>query len=62
VVRINEILNKDIKPLYAPPRSGDIRHSLADITKAKGFGYDPKGNFRDELEEVVKWFMNNNNG
>jgi UDP-glucose 4-epimerase len=56
VSNINEILGKDIKPIYADPRSGDIKHSLADISKAKSFGYTPKGNFWDELTEVTVWF------
>lgn len=53
---INEILDKDIIPKYVDPRPGDIKHSLADISKARSFGYNPEGNFKDELAEVVKWF------
>jgi UDP-glucose 4-epimerase len=53
---IRELIGKDIKPKYVDPVPGDIKHSLADILKAKEFGYDPKGNFRDELGETVEWF------
>lgn len=53
---INEILGKEIRLVYTDPRAGDIKHSLADIIKAKTFGYNPKGNFKEELIEVVKWF------
>ncbi|KKG14406.1 GDP-D-mannose dehydratase [Methanosarcina sp. 2.H.T.1A.6] len=53
---INEILGKNIMPKYIDPRPGDIKHSLADISKARSFGYNPKGNFKDELAEVVKLF------
>jgi UDP-glucose 4-epimerase len=53
---INTILGKNIEPVYNDPRPGDIKHSLADISKAKNFGYSPQGNFRDELTEVVRWF------
>ncbi|WP_321418632.1 SDR family oxidoreductase [uncultured Methanomethylovorans sp.] len=56
VSHINSILGKDVKPTYVDSRPGDIKHSLADINKAKGFGYDPVGNFKDELAEVVRWF------
>jgi dTDP-D-glucose 4,6-dehydratase len=28
-------------PVYAPPRPGDIRHSVADISKARGLGWEP---------------------
>lgn len=55
---INEILGKDIKPVYSEPRLGDIKHSLADISRAKSFGYDPESNFKDELKETVEWFKN----
>ena len=30
---INELLEKDIEPIYVNPRPGDIKHSLADITE-----------------------------
>src|SRR5262249_47456027 len=33
--QINKILGKDIKPVYADPRPGDIKHSQADVTKAR---------------------------
>ncbi|WP_440953866.1 SDR family oxidoreductase [Methanosarcina sp. Mfa9] len=55
---INEILGKNIKPIYGDPRSGDIKHSLADISRAKTFGYSPENNFKEELAEVIKWFEN----
>ncbi len=53
---INEILGKNIKPKYIDPRLGDIKHSLADISKARNFEYIPKDNFNEQLAEVVKWF------
>ena len=40
--RINAILGTDIKPIHAPPRLGDIRHSVADIARAQAeLGYCP---------------------
>lgn len=56
---INEILGKEIKSVYADPRPGDIKHSLADISRAGGFGYNPKDEFKEELSKTVKWFKNN---
>jgi UDP-glucose 4-epimerase len=56
VAMINELLGKDIKPVYVPPRPGDIRHSLADITRAGGFSYSPSGDFREELRETIRSF------
>lgn len=54
---INEILGKGIKPVYTDPRPGDIEHSLAEISKAKEFGFNPIDNFKDELENVIEWFI-----
>ena len=53
---INELLDKDITPNYVDPRPGDIKHSLADINKAKSFGYNPKDNFKKELELTIEFF------
>lgn len=53
---LNEILGKDVEPVHNEERPGDIKHSLADISSARSFGYDPKGNFKNELRETVKWF------
>lgn len=56
---INEIMGKNIKSAYVDPRYGDIRHSLADIEKAKSFGYNPEIEFKKELIEVIRFFANN---
>ncbi len=53
---INEIIGKDIKPVYEKERPGDIKYSLSDISKAKSLGYNPKTDFKEELEETVEWF------
>jgi UDP-glucose 4-epimerase len=53
---INEILGKDVKSINVDLRPGDIKHSLADISKAKSFKYLPKENFKNELTEVTFWF------
>ena len=45
------------KPEYAPERGGDIKHSLADISKAeKHLGYKPKVNFEQGLQRTVEWY------
>ncbi len=49
---------KDIKPLHAPFRSGDVRHSQADISKAKALlGYNPCFDVQEGLKETVGWFI-----
>jgi nucleoside-diphosphate-sugar epimerase len=46
----------NIKPKYVAPRAGDIRHSLADITKAKEIlGYRPKVSLEQGLKRFIEW-------
>jgi UDP-glucose 4-epimerase len=46
------------KPIYGPPRAGDIRHSLADINRAsKELGYQPKVHCFDGLQKTVAWYL-----
>jgi UDP-glucose 4-epimerase len=45
--------NNTIKPVYQDARPGDILHSLADITRARTFGYRPKYSLEEGLREVI---------
>lgn len=57
VKELNHILGTDIKPVYTNPRPGDVRHSLADISKAgKILGYKPQINWREGLRRTVEWY------
>jgi UDP-glucose 4-epimerase len=40
------------EPLYAPPRPGDIRYSVADATKAKLLGWQPQIPLEEGLREL----------
>jgi nucleoside-diphosphate-sugar epimerase len=54
VVSLNEILGTNIEPVYRSPRSGDVKHSLADISRAcADLGYKPTVSFREGLERTV---------
>jgi len=54
---INKIIKKDIKPRFTPPRSGDVKHTLADITKAKKLiKFKPEIGFKEGLEKTVEYF------
>jgi nucleoside-diphosphate-sugar epimerase len=45
------------KPKYGPERGGDIKHSLADISKAEaGLGYKPVVDFEEGLRRTVDWY------
>ena len=55
---IMEICDKHLDLIYGDPLIGDVKHSLADISKAKEkFGYEPKFNLSEGLKETVKWFQ-----
>ncbi|MFH1563265.1 MAG: SDR family oxidoreductase [Nitrospirota bacterium] len=56
---IAKILNIDIKLIHADPRAGDVRHSLADISKAQNcLGYEPQVGFAEGLRLTVEWYKN----
>lgn len=52
------ILHFEGQPVYGPARSGDVLHSLADISAARhSLGYDPRADFETGLRETVEWYM-----
>jgi UDP-glucose 4-epimerase len=58
--QINKITGKSIAPAYDPPRDGDIRHSQADISKAKQtLGFNPKVSFEEGLRSTIAWYRDN---
>lgn len=49
---------KDANPVYRDFRAGDVRHSLADIAKAKELiGYTPTHRINDGLNEAMDWYV-----
>ncbi len=60
IALINELLGKNIEPLYTDPRPGDVKHSLADITLAsKIIGYKPTVQFKQGLQLAIDWYREN---
>lgn len=58
--KIRSLLRKDINPVFGPERAGDIKHSNADIEKArKLLGYDPDYNFEAGIELAADWYKEN---
>lgn len=52
---LNDVLGTDIGPVYDDPRPGDVRHSHADVSKArKLLGYEPSVGFEAGLERTVE--------
>ena len=56
--QLMNIIGNEVDITYEPPRPGDIKHSLADSSKAKhAFGFDPNVSIKKGLEETVAWFL-----
>lgn len=53
---ILKLMQKNLKPIYDKPRLGDPRHTLANISKAKSFGYRPKWTLNDGLAKTMRHF------
>jgi len=54
VTKINKILSTNISPKYARPRPGDVKHSLANIGKARQYlEYEPKVDFEAGLRRII---------
>jgi len=56
-VLIIKLMGNNIEPIHAEPRRGDIRDSLADISKAKSFGYNPRYSLEEGLRETIRRFQ-----
>lgn len=57
---LTEALGKDIEPEFGPERAGDIRHSNADISKARELlGYDPEYSFEEGIKFAIDWYREN---
>lgn len=56
--QIQKLLSVKLQKTMAPPRLGDPRRSLADITKARTIlGYDPKINFEEGMKLTAQWWL-----
>lgn len=50
----------DFKPIYQDFRAGDVKHSLADISKAKTLlGFNPSHRINAGINEALKWYIRN---
>ena len=55
---LGQVLGRDVTPKFEKARMGDVRHSLADITKAREFlGYHPKYGIEEGLRLTVDWYQ-----
>ena len=57
---LTRALGVDVEPVFGPPRAGDIRHSNADIGKARRLlGYDPDWSFERGIRAAIEWYREN---
>jgi nucleoside-diphosphate-sugar epimerase len=60
---IARLLKVEPDPEVQPPRPGDVRHSRADIRKARRLlGYEPTVSFHDGLDRTVAWYLQTASG
>ncbi len=52
---IINLVGKDLQSEYKPPRVGDVKHSLADISRARAIGYEPQ-------YSLERWVEGDNKG
>jgi UDP-glucose 4-epimerase len=56
IVALNRLLGVNVVPRHDPPRVGDVRHSRADVSRARrDLGYEPRVAFEDGLAETLRW-------
>jgi UDP-glucose 4-epimerase len=57
IAGINRVLGADIQPNFEPPRAGDVRESLADISLARELlGYEPIVDFNEGLRRTIEFY------
>jgi UDP-glucose 4-epimerase len=57
VAALNRQLGTNLTPKHGPERAGDIRHSRADITRARReLGYEPQVAFDEGLKGTLRWY------
>ena len=57
--KIGALLKKEVQPQYEFPRPGDVKHSLADISKAeKLLKYSNLVDIDSGLQKTIEWFAN----
>jgi nucleoside-diphosphate-sugar epimerase len=62
LAEISRITGREAKPTFVEPRAGDVRESLADISRARElFGYEPVVSFAEGLELTVSSFEKGDN-
>ncbi len=54
---LKDLTGADVEPVYGEPRAGDVKHSQADIGKARRLlGYEPVVTFEEGLRRTLEWY------
>jgi UDP-glucose 4-epimerase len=57
ITALNRQLGTNVTPQHGPARAGDVRHSRADISRARReLGYEPTVAFEDGLAQTLRWY------
>ncbi len=57
---LTEALGIHVEPSFGPDRAGDIKHSNADISKARQMlGYEPEWSFEQGIQAAIQWYREN---
>ena len=57
---LTKALGVDVEPNFGPDRAGDIKHSNADVSKARRMlGYEPGWSFEKGIREAIVWYREN---
>jgi UDP-glucose 4-epimerase len=55
--RLAALAGAEVEPHFAPPRAGDVKHSLADVSRVtRLFGFAPQVGFREGLRRTFEWY------
>jgi UDP-glucose 4-epimerase len=57
VAELNRLTGQNLKPRFEPPRAGDVRSSMADLSAAKeGLGYEAKVTWQEGLKQTLEFY------
>ena len=60
ICELQSVFNKHIEPIYEEPRKGDVRHSLADISRAEELlNFRPEVSFEQGIRKTIDWYREN---